>query len=163
MNLKMRKCLIINDHFLRFMGRIAAQQKLVSKNNATNAPVMARPKTPARRSWLRITPSRLKMKPSGVATMTVSPPRAEMIEPQPGLHSHMVASAARGASEIYRPIRPRRALRSASGSAGITGGSSIFTPSKLHLDRLAGRWQRLEVELNVDGDFLADQVLGYSP
>jgi len=23
MNLKMRKCLIINDHFLRFMGRIA--------------------------------------------------------------------------------------------------------------------------------------------
>jgi hypothetical protein len=24
MNLKVRKCLIINDHFLRFMGRIAA-------------------------------------------------------------------------------------------------------------------------------------------
>jgi hypothetical protein len=45
----------------------------------------------------------------------------------------------------------------------MIGGSSIFRLSKLHLDGLAGGYQRLEVELNVNRDFLADQVLGYSP
>jgi hypothetical protein len=39
----------------------------------------------------------------------------------------------------------------------------MFSFSELDVHGLAGRWQRLEVELNVDGDFLADQVLGYSP
>jgi hypothetical protein len=39
----------------------------------------------------------------------------------------------------------------------------MFGFSELDIHGLAGRRQRLEVELNVDGDFLADQVLGYSP
>jgi hypothetical protein len=45
----------------------------------------------------------------------------------------------------------------------MMGGCSIVRLSELHLDGLAGGYQRLEVELNVNGDFLADQVLGYSP
>jgi hypothetical protein len=45
----------------------------------------------------------------------------------------------------------------------MMGGSSIVSLSELDLDGLAGRRQRLEVELDVHGDFLADQVLGYSP
>jgi hypothetical protein len=45
----------------------------------------------------------------------------------------------------------------------MMGGASIFRLSELDLNGLAGRCQRLEVELNVEGDFLADQVLGYSP
>jgi hypothetical protein len=39
----------------------------------------------------------------------------------------------------------------------------MFAFSELHVHGLAGSWQRFKVELNVDGDFLADQVLGYSP
>jgi hypothetical protein len=39
----------------------------------------------------------------------------------------------------------------------------MFVFSELDVYRLAGRWQRFEVEVNVNGDFLADQVLGYSP
>jgi hypothetical protein len=45
----------------------------------------------------------------------------------------------------------------------MTGGCSIIKFSEMHLEGLAGGCQRLEVELNVDGDLLADQVLGYSP
>jgi hypothetical protein len=45
----------------------------------------------------------------------------------------------------------------------MMGGSAIIRLSKLHLYGLAGRWQRLEVELDIDGDFLASQILGYSP
>jgi hypothetical protein len=48
---------------------------------------------------LRITLSRLKTKPSGVARSTVNPPRVEMGEPQPGRISSMAANAASGASE----------------------------------------------------------------
>ena len=86
-----------------------------------------------------------------------------MGDPQPGLHSHMTASAPRAASEQHRPIRPNPAFGGAAGSAWITGGSFIFSLSELHLDWLAGGGQRLEIELDVDGDFLANQVLGYSP
>jgi hypothetical protein len=35
--------------------------------------------------------------------------------------------------------------------------------SELNGHRLADRFERLEVELNADGDFLVNQVLGYSP
>jgi hypothetical protein len=45
----------------------------------------------------------------------------------------------------------------------MMGGSAIIRLSELHLYGLAGRCQRLEVELNVDGDLLASQILGYSP
>jgi hypothetical protein len=45
----------------------------------------------------------------------------------------------------------------------MTGGCSIFRLSELDLDGLADRYQRLEVELDIDGDVLASQVLGYSP
>jgi hypothetical protein len=86
-----------------------------------------------------------------------------MGDPQPGLNSIMAASAAKGASEKQRPILPRPALRSAAASAWMTGGCSIINFSELHLEGLVGGWQRLEVELNVDDDLLADQVLGYSP
>ena len=127
------------------------------------APVRTKPHTPARRSLFVSTPIRLKMKPSGVATSIVSPPRAEMGDPQPGLNSAMAAIAAKGASEKHRPILPRPTLRSAAGSAGMMGGCSIFRLSELHLDRLADGCQRLEIKLHVDGDFLADQVFGYSP
>jgi hypothetical protein len=127
------------------------------------APVRIMPHTPARRSLFVTTPTKLRIKPSGVAKSTVSPPRAEMGDPQPGLNSAMAAIAAKGASEKHRPILPRPTLRSAAGSAGMMGGCSIFRFSELHLDRLAGGCQRLEVELDVDGDFLADQVFGYSP
>jgi hypothetical protein len=54
-------------------------------------------------------------------------------------------------------------LRSSPGSAWMMGGCSIFGCSELDVHGLAGCRQRLEVEVNVDGDFLADQVLGYSP
>jgi hypothetical protein len=43
------------------------------------------------------------------------------------------------------------------------GGCSMFGFSELDVHGLAGRRQRFEVEVNVDGDFLADQVFGYSP
>ena len=112
---------------------------------------------------MKRTPMRLKRKPSGAARRRVSPPRAEMGDPQPGLHSHMAASAPKATSEQHRPIRPEPAFGLVSGAAWIMGGSSIVRLSELDLDGLAGRWQRLEVELDVDGDFLADQVLGYSP
>ena len=75
----------------------------------------------------------------------------------------MAASATKGASEKPRPIRPRPAFWPKAGSAWMMGGCSMFSFSELDVHGLAGRWQRLEVELNVDGDFLADQVLGYSP
>jgi hypothetical protein len=45
----------------------------------------------------------------------------------------------------------------------MMGGCSILERLKLYLDRLAGRPQRLKVELDVHDDFLAKQVLGYSP
>ena len=110
-----------------------------------------------------ITAMRLKMKPSGVARSIVNPPRADMGDPQPGRNSVMAASAASGASEKQRPIRPRPILWSGRGSAWMTGGCSIFRLSELDLHGLAGRCQRLEVELDVDGDLLASQILGYSP
>ena len=137
-------------------GRRVAQQKVENKNKATKPTVMARPMIAASLSRLRMKPSRLKMKPSGVATMIVNPPRVEMGEPQPGLHSHMAASATRGASERQRPIRPKPAFWFDSGSAWMLGGASIFRCSELDLDGFAGRLQRLEVELDVDGDFLAN-------
>ena len=112
---------------------------------------------------MRITPSRLRTKPSGVARSIVNPPRVVMGDPQPGCISSMAANAASGASEKQRPIRPRAALWSADGSAWIMGGCSMFGFSELDVHGLAGRWQRFEVEVNVDGDFLADQVLRYSP
>ena len=146
----------------RLAGR-AAQQKLDTRKKPINAPVMIKPSTPARRSLLRTTPSRLKIKPSGVARRKVNPPRVEMGEPHPGWNNIIAASATRGASEKQRPIRPRAALRPMAGSACMRGGCSMFGFSELDIHGLAGRRQRLEVELNVDGDFLADQVLGYSP
>jgi len=103
------------------------------------------------------------MNPAGAAAITVSPPRAVMGDPQPGLASHMIANASRAASEQHRPIRPNPAFCGGAGSAWILGGSFIIRLSQFHLDRLAGGQQWLEVELDVDGDFLADQVLGYSP
>jgi hypothetical protein len=133
------------------------------KNSATIAPLMTKPRTAASRSRLRTTPSRLRMKPAGAAVITVSPPRAVMGDPQPGLHSHMTASAPRAASEQHRPIRPNPAFRGSAGSAWITGGSFIIRLSEFHLDRPAGGLQRFEVELDVDGDFLANQIFGYSP
>jgi hypothetical protein len=54
-------------------------------------------------------------------------------------------------------------LRAITGSAWMMGGCSIFKRLKLHLDRLGGRLQRLKVELDVHSDFLANQVIGYSP
>ena len=112
---------------------------------------------------MRTTPSRLRTKPSGVARSIVNPPRVAMGDPQPGRNSVMTASAANGASEKQRPIRPRPILRSGSGSAWMIGGSAIIRLSELHLYGLAGGCQRLEVELDVDGDFLAGHVLWYSP
>jgi hypothetical protein len=64
---------------------------------------------------------------------------------------------------MHRPIRPRPILCSGSGSAWMTGGCSIFSLSEPHLDRLATGLQRLEVELDLDGNVLASQILGYSP
>jgi hypothetical protein len=138
-------------------------QSVDTRKKAINAPVRIKPHTPARRSLLVITPIRLKMNPRGVARSIVSPPRAEMGDPQPGRNSVMTASAANGASEKQRPIRHRPILRSGSGSAWMIGGSAIIRRSELHLYGLACGRQRLEVELDVDGDFLAGHVLWYSP
>lgn len=69
----------------------AAQQRLVNKKKAISDPVRIKPSTPARRSLLSTTPSKLKMKPSGVATSKVNPPRVVMGEPQPGRNSSMAA------------------------------------------------------------------------
>ncbi len=110
-----------------------------------------------------MTPTRLRMNPSGVATIIVSPPRAEMGEPQPGFASHMVANAATEASVKNRPMRPNPTFRPVAGSAWMIGGSAILRGLELHSDRLARRDQRLEVELNVDVHFLTGQGLGYSP
>ena len=41
--------------------------------------------------------------------------------------------------------------------------SAAVNRSELDLDGLAGGLQRLEAELDADGDFLANQVFGYSP
>ena len=103
------------------------------------------------------------MKPSGVATTIVNPPRVVRGDPQPGRKSIIAASAPKAASEKHRPTRPKPALRAITGSAWMMGGSAIIRLSKLHLYGLAGRWQRLEIELDIDGDFLASQILGYSP
>jgi hypothetical protein len=45
------------------------------------------------------------------------------------------------------------------------GKTSPISPrlSELNFHRLAGGLQRLEIELNADPDFLADQFLWYSP
>jgi len=75
----------------------------------------------------------------------------------------MAANATSGASERYRPIRPSAAFWFVTGSAWMRGGCSMIRRSELDVHGLAGRGQRLEVELDVDGDFLTDQVLGYSP
>ena len=141
----------------------ALQQRLNTKAKATIAPAMIKPRTPTRRSLFIMTPTRLRMKPSGVATMIVNPPRVVRGDPQPGWNSSIAASAPKAASEKHRPIRPKPALRAIIGSAWMIGGCSIFERLKLHLDRLAGRLQGLKVELDVHGDFLASQVLGYSP
>jgi len=103
------------------------------------------------------------MKPSGVATTIVNPPRVVRGDPQPGRKSIIAASAPKAASEKHRPTRPKPALRAITGSAWMMGGCSIFERLELHLDRLAGRLQRLKVELDVHSDFLANQVIGYSP
>ena len=103
------------------------------------------------------------MKPNGAAVIIVSPPRAVMGDPQPGLQSHVTARAPRATSEQHRPIRPRPVFGFTAGSVWTTGGCSISRRSKLDVDGLTGRRQRLEVKLDVDGNFLADQVLGYSP
>jgi hypothetical protein len=47
----------------------------------------------------RIMPKRLSRNPSGVASSIVSPPRAEMGEPQPGFASIKAASATSDASD----------------------------------------------------------------
>ena len=103
------------------------------------------------------------MKPNGAAVMMVSPPRAVRGDPQPGLHSHMSESAPNAASELNRPIRPNPDFCSPAGSAWITGGCSIREGSELHLDRLTGRLQRTQVELDINSNFLANDGLGYSP
>jgi hypothetical protein len=110
-----------------------------------------------------MTPTRLRMNPSGVATMIVNPPRVVRGDPQPGRNSIIAASAPKAASEKHRPTRPKPALRAITGSDWMMGGCSILERLKLYLDRLAGRPQRLKVELDVHDDFLAKQVLGYSP
>ena len=143
--------------------RRMAQKNLDSKNKVTNPPLITRPRAPASLSRLRMTPSRLRMKPSGVATMRVNPPRVEMSDPQPGLHSHIAASATRGATEKARPIRPKPAFGFVSDSAWIMGGSFIVSFSELDLGGLAGRSQRPQVEPDVDGNLLASHVFGYSP
>ena len=79
---------------------MAVQQRLDTKAKANIAPVRIKPRMPARRSWLKRTPMRLKIKPNGVARRRVNPPRVAMGEPQPGLNSHRATSAARGPSEM---------------------------------------------------------------
>ena len=86
-----------------------------------------------------------------------------MGELHPGWNSIMAASATSGASEMYSPMRPRAGLRSAAGSVWMMGGCSMLGCLELDVHGLAGRGQRLEIELNVDGGLLANQVLGYSP
>jgi hypothetical protein len=64
-----------------------------------------------------MTPRRLRMKPRGVATIIVNPPRVVRGDPQPGRKSSIAANALAAASEKYRPTRPKPALRAISGSA----------------------------------------------
>jgi len=40
---------------------------------------------------------------------------------------------------------------------------TITAQSELDLDRFAGGFERAEIELDADSDFLAEQVFGYSP
>jgi hypothetical protein len=46
-----------------------------------------------------MTPTKLRINPSGVPRNMVSPPRAVRGDPQPGLASHSIISAAREAIE----------------------------------------------------------------
>jgi hypothetical protein len=96
------------------------------------------------------------MNPKGAAVIIVNPPRVVMGDPQPGLHNHMSANAPRAASEQNRPIRPRPLFACVSGAAWITGGSSMLSFLELRRRRLAHRRDRPQVELDVDGNFLAD-------
>ena len=84
-------------------NRRVQEHRLDNKAKAASAPVRIKPSTPARRSWLNRTPTRLKIKPSGVARSRVNPPRVVMGEPQPGLKISMAASATRGAIEMVQP------------------------------------------------------------
>ena len=137
-----------------------AQQNLASTTKAANVAMAIKPKTPARRSLLRITPSRLKTKPSGVARSTVNPPRVEIGEPQPGRISSMAANAASGASEKKRPIRPRAALRSAAGSAWIKGGCSIGVSQSWTSTGLLAVGSGLRLKSTLTVTFLPIRFLG---
>ena len=66
-------------------------------------------------------------------------------------------------TEQHRPIRPKPALRRGADPARVTGGSFVLRLSELHFDRLAGGGQRLEIELDLNRDLLAAEVLRYSP
>jgi hypothetical protein len=56
-----------------------------------------------------------------------------------------------------RALRLRRAVQSA---AQI---NLWLKKSELHLDRFARGLERLQIEGHNDGDFLADDIIGYSP
>jgi hypothetical protein len=45
----------------------------------------------------------------------------------------------------------------------LSGNNLRLKRSELHLDRFAGGLERLEVKADDDGDFLADNITGYSP
>jgi hypothetical protein len=110
-----------------------------------------------------MTPTKLRISPSGVPRNMTSPPRAVRGDPQPGLASHSINNMTRAAVEEYRPMRLKPTLEPAAGSVWMMGGCSILECSELHLDRLADRLQRVKVELDADGDLPANQVFGYSP
>jgi len=110
-----------------------------------------------------MSPITLRSSPSGVAAMMVSPPRAEKGECQPGRKRNSAAKALKLRREQARPIFPTFPARR--GRCPVWGlvSSVMDCFSELDFDGLADGFQRLQVEVHFDSDFLAGLVFRYSP
>ena len=94
-------------------ARQPAQQRATRRNRAAKTPRAARPQIAAVLFLSSTRPIRHRMSPSGAATKTASPPRAEREERQPGRKIAKAAKLPKATKESSLPIRPRRSVRTA--------------------------------------------------
>jgi hypothetical protein len=94
-------------------ARQPAQQRATRRNRATKTPRAARPQMAAVLFLSSTRPIRHRMNPSGAATKTASPPRAETEDCQPGRKIAKAARLPKATKESNLPIRPRRSVRTA--------------------------------------------------
>ncbi len=118
------------------------QHKVRTMKSSAPNNAAASPKAAAFFSLSLRSPMKLSNKPAGVATNMVSPPRAVMGEPQPGLKTSITPNAVNEASEKERPIRPITPLR-CGWSPAMTGG--VFSGSVIGPLALASVGQTLRL------------------